>query len=157
MEDVLLFDRVERLNFGLFSLIYLSDYFFYIHEPHEEQHLFMSVYPYEVPIKYIQATHTQTGGESIIYKKEIARKITGKGGCQEIPIEKFVQCIKSQLVSTLKKSDIKCTIPALSYIDIDTSSLDYCNNTEDALAVNGLIYNSAQKVQVLFTTFFENS
>ena len=109
----------------------------------------MSVYPYEVPIKYIQATHAQTAGESIIYKKEIARKITGKGGCQEIPIEKFVQCIKSQLVSTLKKSDIKCMIPALSYIDIDTSSLDYCNNTEDALAVNGLIYNSAQKVQVL--------
>ena len=118
----------------------------------------MSVYPYEVPIKYIQATHAQTGGESIIYKKEIARKITGKGGCKEIPIEKFVQCIKSQLVLTLKKSDIKCTIPALSYIDItdiDTSSLDYCNNTEDALAVNGLIYNSAQKV--LVRLFFENS
>ena len=53
------------------------------------------------------------------------------------------------MVSTLKKSDITCTIPALSYIDIDTSSLDYCNNTEDALAVNGLIYNLAQKVQVL--------
>ena len=47
-------------------------------------------------------------------------------------------------------------IPALSYIDIDTSSLDYCNKTEDALAVNGLIYNSALQVQV-HIPFFENS
>ena len=39
-------------------------------------------------------------------------------------------------------------IPALSYIDIDMDNLEYCNTTEDALCVNGLIYNTAQKTQV---------
>ena len=56
--------------------------------------------------------------------------------------------VKATLVSTLGKSDIKCMIPALSYIDIDTTNLEYCNTTEDALDVNGLIHNSAKKIQV---------
>ena len=67
---------------------------------------------------------------------------------KEIPIEKFIQCVKTTLETALKKSVINCTIPALSYINIDNSNLDYCDNKEDALAVNGLIYKEAQKIQV---------
>ena len=108
----------------------------------------MSVYPYEVPINYFGTNSMELGGAAIIYKKEEKKKITGKGGCHEISIEEFLQCVKTTLVSTLEKSDIKCMIPALSYIDIDTTNLEYCNTTEDALGVNGLIYKSAQKIQV---------
>ena len=67
---------------------------------------------------------------------------------KEIPIEKFIQCVKTTLETVLEKLDINCTIPALSYININTSNLDYCDNKEDALAVNGLIYKEAQKIQV---------
>ena len=143
----------ERTEYWLFNCQSLNslpflDYFYYLHEPNEEQHLYMSVYPYEVPINYFGTNSGEFGGASIIYKKEKKKKITGKGGCQEISIEEFLQCVKTTLISTLEKSDIKCMIPALSYIDIDTTNLEYCNTTEDALGVNGLIYNSAQKTQV---------
>ena len=130
---------------------YVTDYFYYLHEPSEEQHLFMSAYPYEVPIHYLRASSDDHGGASIIYKKEFVKKISGKGGCKEIPIEKFVQCVKStiQLGLENKSNQIKCMIPALSYLDINSANdLEYCNNTEDALAVNGLIYKEAQKIQV---------
>ena len=63
----------------------------------------------------------------------------------------FVQCVKStiQLGLENKSNQIKCMIPALSYLDINSANnLEYCNNTEDALAVNGLIYKEAQKIQV---------
>ena len=108
----------------------------------------MGVYPYEVPMNYFGANSGEFGGASIVYKKEEKKKIPGKGGCQEISIEEFLQCVKTTLVSMLEKSDIKCIIPALSYIDIDTTNLEYCNTTEDALDVNGLIHNSAKKIQV---------
>ena len=134
--------------YGKHRKLPILDYFYYLHEPNEEQHLYMSVYPYEVPINYLGANSGEFGGVSIIYKKEEKKKIPGKGGCQEISIEEFLQCVKTTLISTLKKSDIKCMIPALSYIDIDTANLEYCNTTEDALGVNGLIYNLAQKTQV---------
>ena len=129
---------------------YITDYFYYLHEPSEEQHLFMSAYPYEVPIHYLRASSGDSGGASIIYKKEFIRKISGKGGCKEMPIEKFVKCVKKTIeLAVEKKSDIKCMIPALSYLDINSkSNLEYCNNTDDALAVNGLIYKEAQKIQV---------
>ena len=67
-----------------------------------------------------------------------------------MPIEKFVKCVKKTIeLAVENKSDIKCMIPALSYLDINSkSNLEYCNNTEDALAVNGLIYKEAQKIQV---------
>ena len=143
----------ERTEYWLFNCLSLNslpilDYFYYLHEPNEEQHLYMSVYPYEVPINYFGTNSGEFGGASIIYKQEKKKKITGKGGCQEISIEEFLQCVKTTLISKLEKSDIKCMIPALSYIDIDTTNLEYCNTTEDALGVNGLIYNSAQKTQV---------
>ena len=64
---------------------------------------------------------------------------------KEQPIEKFIQCVKNTLENALEKLDINCTIPALSYININTSNLDHCDNKEDALAVNGLIYKEAQK------------
>ena len=39
------------------------DYNFYLHEPHENEWLFMNVYPYEVPIKYIGASTNPNLGE----------------------------------------------------------------------------------------------
>ena len=56
-------------------------------------------------------------------------------------IEEFLQCVKATLVSTLEKSDIKCMIPALSYIDIDTANLEYCYkffHSQDLLSRNVL-------------------
>ena len=84
----------------------------------------------------------------IYFKKEQFVKIPGKGDCKEIPIEKFLQCVTTTLVSSLRKIDIKCKIPALSYIDVNTTNLEYCDNADDALAVNGLVYKAAQIIQV---------
>ena len=67
-----------------------------------------------------------------------------------MPIEKFVKCVKKTVeLAVEKESDIKCMIPALSYLDINSkNNLEYCNNTDDALAVNGLVYKEAQKIVV---------
>ena len=43
------------------------DYNFYLHEPHENEWLFMNVYPYEVPIKYIHVTTNPELGENFQY------------------------------------------------------------------------------------------
>ena len=81
----------------------------------------MSVYPYEVPLVYMDAHNDNgMGGIDIIYKKEIVRKIPGKGGCQETPITDFIQCINTKLIEALEKSDVKCKVPALNYTDFDT-------------------------------------
>ena len=42
----------------------------------------MSVYPYEVPIHNMPAHSGKSGAASIIYKKELSKKIPGKGGCK---------------------------------------------------------------------------
>ena len=42
----------------------------------------MSVYPYEVPIHIMPAHSGKSGAASIIYKKELSKKIPGKGGCK---------------------------------------------------------------------------
>ena len=47
----------------------------------------------------------------------------------------------------LNQSQINCTVAALSFTRYDTSSLSYCNETEQALDLNGLIYKLAQKTQ----------
>ena len=38
------------------------DYNYYLHEPNENEWLLMSVYPYEVPIKYIGQVHNDDIG-----------------------------------------------------------------------------------------------
>ena len=65
IEHWLLNKNVKSLNFLPFL-----DYFYYLHEPNEEQHLYMSVYPYEVPMNYFGANSGEFGSASIIYKKE---------------------------------------------------------------------------------------
>jgi hypothetical protein len=82
----------------------------------------MSVYPYEVPLIYMDSANTNgMGGIDIIYKKEIVRKIAGKGGCEERPINEFIQCLNDNLVKELDKADVKCKVPALTYTEFDTS------------------------------------
>ena len=51
------------------------------------------------------------------------RKISGKGGCQEITMEKFVRCLKTKLIQSIEKSNTihceknnpKVVIPAKDY------------------------------------------
>ena len=117
--------------YGKHRKLPILDYFYYLHEPNEEQHLYMSVYPYEVPMNYFGANSGEFGSASIIYKKE-EKKIQEKEDAKKFQL----------IISSM------CMIPALSYIDIDMDNLEYCNTTEDALCVNGLIYNTAQKTQV---------
>ena len=63
-----------------FKFLYAIDYIYYLHEPHEENHLLMSVYPYEIPLIYMDSENQNgMGGIDIIYKKEIVSKIPGKG------------------------------------------------------------------------------
>ena len=101
---------------------FIPDYIYYLHEPHEENHLLMSVYPYEVPLIYMDSANTNgMGGIDIIYKKEIVRKIAGKGGCEERPISEFIQCLNDKLVMELEKADVKCKVPALTYTEFVTS------------------------------------
>ena len=106
---------------------YFLDYFYYLHEPHEENHLLMSVYPYEVTLIYMDAENQNgMGGIDIIYKKELVKKIPGKGGCEETQIKKFIECIQIKLVEQLEKAGnlgkINCKSPALNYTDYDSTS-----------------------------------
>ena len=95
-----------------------------MHEPHEENHLLMSVYPYEVPLIYMDSDNDNgMGGIDIIYKKEVVRKIPGKGGCQEKPISDFIDCISEKLANELKNADVKCKVPALDYTQYDTTGM----------------------------------
>ena len=56
------------------------DYNYYLHEPLENEWLFMSVYPYEIKIKYLNVhNNNEIYGISLIIQKEITRKIPGKG------------------------------------------------------------------------------
>ena len=101
---------------------FIADYIYYLHEPHEENHLLMSVYPYEVPLIYMDSANANgMGGIDIIYKKEIVRKIAGKGGCEERPISEFIQCLNDKLVKELEKADVTCKVPALTYTEFVTS------------------------------------
>ena len=86
----------------------------------------MSVYPYEVPLIYMDSENLNgMGGIDIIYKKEIVSKIPGKGGCKEIPIHKFVDCIQTRLLKNLEEAavlgKIKCKAPSLTYTQFDTT------------------------------------
>ena len=114
---------IDELSTKFFNQdLFIPDYIYYLHEPHEENYLLMSVYPYEVPLIYMDSANTNgMGGIDIIYKKEIVRKIAGKGGCEEKPIDDFIQCINDKLVKELEMADVKCKVPALTYTDFDTS------------------------------------
>ena len=128
----------------------ISDLIYYLHEPLEEEHLFMTVYPYEVPLLYIDVLNDDgIGGADIPYKKEKTRMIPGKGGCcKEIPISTFMSCIRFNIASSLKNStNITCKVPALDFTDLDSTHLKYCSNKDEALKVNGLIYEYAQRIQ----------
>ena len=74
------------------------DYNYYLHEPHENEWLYMSVYPYEVPIYYINANNDDDiGGADIFISKEIQQKIPEKSECRNISIPEFVHCWQDKL------------------------------------------------------------
>ena len=84
---------------------------YYLHEPYENEWLLTSVYPYEVPIKYINAKNNdQLGAADIIIQKEIIRKISGKGGCEDKSITNIVECWKNKLAESLSKVNISCKV-----------------------------------------------
>ena len=110
----------------------------------------MSVYPYEVPLIYINAKNKNgLAGGDIIYSKEEVHKIPEKGDCQEISMELFVGCIKKKIKESLENSSkVNCMVPALEFTDFNYSGLNYCESKDDALEVDGLIYEIAQKIHV---------
>ena len=68
----------------------------------------MSVYPYEVPLMYIDANNDDgIGGADIIYRKEIVKKISGKG-CQDVTLGNFTDCIQKQLKALLENTTLNC-------------------------------------------------
>ena len=85
------------------------DYIYYLHEPYENEYLLMSVYPYEVGLKYIDANNNNgIAGGGIQYRKEIVRKIAGKG-CQDTTIHSFTRCIRKKLKTSLENANLTCT------------------------------------------------
>lgn len=115
----------------------------------EHRHLFMSVYPYEAPLVVLNVDNDNGfGGSSIIYRKENQIKIPGKGGCLEQTITDFMICINEKLLESLAKSSkLKCKVAALLFIDFNSDHLEFCETVEDALAMEGLIYELAQETQ----------
>lgn len=122
------------------------DYNYYLHEPYENEYLLESVYPYEIEMVYFGSSMgANIGAIDIIYRKEITQKLSGKNGCQDISIEEFVGCIRTSLQRSLENSTIKCKIPLFDYTTYITDNLEYCTTKEDALAVETLVYELAQK------------
>ena len=122
------------------------DYNYYMHETFENEWLLMNVYPYEVKIYQMNSKNNDgIGGASIQNSKEIVMKIEGNDGCDKRTLEQLVDCWKDQLALSLEKASIKCKVPALRFTRFDTSYLNDCDNKEDALAVEGLIYTVAQE------------
>ena len=121
------------------------DYNYYLHEPQENEYLLMSVYPYEVPIVNINAANNDgIGGADIIYKKEIIRKLSSKSECRSIDISSFAGCIRNALQKSLETSDkVNCSVPAMNFTSFDFSHLNTCATKDEALAIEGLIYNLA--------------
>ena len=101
------------------------DYNYYLHEPLENEYLFMSVYPYEVIIKHIDARNDdQFGGADVIIQKEIVTKIPGKGGCQQISLEDFNHCWRKKIAESFANHpNITCKVPAFRFTDFKTSHL----------------------------------
>ena len=122
------------------------NYYFYMHEPFENEWLYMSVYPYEVNIYEMNANNDKgIGGASIKNSKEIVKKIPGTDGCEEKTTQELIECWKDQLALSLAKASIKCKVPALRFSRFDTSHLNDCRTKEQALEVEGLIYTVAQE------------
>ena len=120
------------------------DYNYYLHEPLENEWLFMSVYPYEVPVQFFNVNNDDgAGGGDIIYKKEITKKMPGEGKCESKPMSDFVQCIKDKYTERLRKANIPCKVPALRFTSYNTDLMEYCTTKEQALEIDGILYNEA--------------
>ena len=138
----------EKISDYSFQLVVNNtmNYYFYLHEPYENEWLLMSVYPYEVKIHSMNANNNQgVGGASIKNSKEIVMKIPGTDGCREKTRKELIECWKDQLARSLEKASIKCKVPALRFTRFDTSHLNDCRTKEQALEVEGLIYTVAQE------------
>ena len=139
------------------------DYNGMLHEPDENEWLFMNVYPYEIEMTNINANNSDNlgaAGTFVFYsvflkdiilgalpefslQKGITRKLE-RNGCTTKPLEEILQCWIQELTNALKRAAIKCKVPALEFTRLDTSQLDYCTNKEDALTVENFIYEAAQ-------------
>ena len=143
------------------------DYTYYLHEPLENEWLFMSVYPYEIVVKYLDVHNdNEIFGISIIVQKQIVRKIPEKrmiilfcvmysivlyypflylGGCGDTTLSDTINCWKDNLAKELTKANLTCKVPALSYTRMKLDHLNYCTTKDDALQVETIIYKTAIK------------
>lgn len=137
----------EKISDYSFQIVINSsmDYSYYLHEPFENEWLFMSVYPYEVPVYHIDANNDDgIGAADIIYNKNIVRKIPGKAGCHDKTLKEVIDCWKDELARSLEKAAINCKVPALRFTRFDISHLNDCDTKDKALEVDGIIYKVAQ-------------
>ena len=122
------------------------DYNYYLHAPYENEWLFMNVYPYEVPIQYINSNNEdQIGAADIIFQKEIVKKIPKDGVCADKDVKEIVECWKDKLAQALHYANLKCKVPALRFTRLNTDQMEDCQTKEDALEIEGLIYKTAIK------------
>ena len=67
-----------------------------------------------------------------------------KSECRSIDIPTFAGCIRDALQKSLETSDqVNCSVPAMNFTSFDFSHLSTCATKDEALAIEGLIYNLA--------------
>ena len=138
----------ERISDYSFQIVVKEnmDYHYYLHDVNENEWLFLSVYPYEVPINFIDAKNDDDiGATDIIMRKAQISKLHEKGECQTKPLIEKIHCIKEKLADSISKLDISCKVPALRFTLYNSDHLNYCTTKEDALEVERLMYNAAIK------------
>ena len=79
-----------------------------------------------------------------LYVQEIIKKLPAKSDCRQIDIPTFAGCIRDALKTSLETSDkVKCGVAAMNFTTFDFSHLNDCPTEDEALEMEGLIYNLA--------------
>ena len=117
----------EKLSDYSFQIVVNKsiDYNYYLHEPLENEYLFMSIFPYEVVLKRIDARNNDHfGAADLIIHKEIVKKLPEKGGCQQIPLADYNHCWRKKIAESFANHpNLTCKVPAFRFTDFNTSHL----------------------------------
>ena len=91
----------------------------------ENEYLFMSIFPYEVVLKRIDARNNDHfGAADLIIHKEIVKKLPEKGGCQQIPLADYNHCWRKKIAESFANHpNLTCKVPAFRFTDFKTSHL----------------------------------
>jgi hypothetical protein len=108
------------------------DIYYYLHEPMEEEWLFLSVYPFDVSIHNLDTkNNNEIGGADLKVRKEIMTKNSGKNKiCTDQSIQQYVTCVRSRRIEELIKH-ANCTFPLFDVLGIQ-KMLPYCTSIDEA-------------------------